>query len=101
MEKFEKMTAQQRQALLQSGIDNFRSKAKKLHARLRAPKRRYRLIVVDTFEDLFEADTVINDFTSLKKAHEVKNELTERNPSGRGVIPTKYYIYDEDGKLVG
>ena len=65
MEKFEKMTAQQKQALLQSGIDNFRSKAKKLHARLRAPKRSYRLIVVDTFEDPFEADTVINDFTSL------------------------------------
>jgi len=67
MEKFEKMTAQQRQALLQSGIDSFGSKGKKLHARLKAPKRRYRLIVVDTFEDPFEADTVINDFTSLKK----------------------------------
>ena len=85
---------------MQSGIDDFRSKAKKLHARLMGPKGCYRLVVVDTFEDPFDADTVIGDFESLEEAQEVKGKFVQRNPPTEGVIPVRYYIYDEYGKFV-
>ena len=96
----EKATPEEKLAFLQSGIDDFRSKAKKLHARLKAPKGRYRLVVIDTFEDPFEADTVIGDFESLEEAQEVKDKFVRRNPPAEGVILVKYHIYDEDGKFV-
>ena len=96
----EKATPEGKLALSQSGIDDFRSKAQKLHARLKAPKERYRLVVVDTFEDPFEADTVIGDFESLEEAQAVKDKFVRRNPPTEGVIPVRYYIYDEDGKFV-
>ena len=65
-----------------------------------APKGRYRLVVVDTFEDPFEADTVIGDFESLEEAQEVKGKFVQRNSLAEGVIAAKYHIYDEDGKFV-
>ena len=96
----EKATPEDKLAFFQSGIDDFRSKSKTLHARLKAPRGRYRLVVVDTFEDPFEADTVIGDFKSLEEAQDVKGKFVQRNPPTEGVIPVRYYIYDEDGKFV-
>jgi hypothetical protein len=105
----EKVTPEAKLALYQSGIDDFRSKVEKLHARLKAPKGRYRLVVVDAFEDPFEGAAVIGDFESLEEAREVQSKYVQdyingrnyyRYPPAKGIIPVKYYIYDEDGKFL-
>jgi len=75
--------------------EDFTTKAKALFTRLRAPKGHFRLVVVDPFEDTFEADTIINDFVFIEEAQREKGKLSQKNPAA------DYLIYDEDLKVVG
>ncbi len=59
--------------------------------RLRAPKGKYRVLGVDTFEGPF-ADYLIGDYYSLSGAKKAaKREAGEMNP---------VYVYNDEGRLV-
>lgn len=58
-----------------------------------APKGRFRLLEVDTFEGPF-AETVMGSFPTVKEALDVGTQLKD----GHGML--KYYVYDDKGDYI-
>lgn len=54
-----------------------------------APKRKFRVILVDTFEG---GDCVVGDFSSRKRAIETANQ--------KGGQMTKVYVYNDKGQQI-
>ena len=66
-----------------------------LEERLKAPAGKYKLVLIDRFEPLFEGDTTIGIFDTLEEAMKAKaGEEGEPNSF------IEYLIYDDQGYMV-
>ena len=66
-----------------------------LEERLKAPAGKYKLVLIDRFEPLFEGDTTIGIFDTLEEAMKAKaGEEGEPNSF------IEYLIYDDQGYLI-
>ena len=66
-----------------------------LEERLKAPAGKYKLVLIDRFEPLFEGDTTIGIFDTLEEAIKAR--------AGEGGEPNsfiEYLIYDDQGYMV-
>ena len=75
-------------------INDFKGKIFELIHKITAPKGKYRLVEVDEFSDPFETGEVINDFVFLEEAKQEQASIQQQNPT------VKYFIYDEDSKVM-
>ena len=66
-----------------------------LEERLKAPAGKYKLVLIDRFEPLFEGDTTIGIFDSIEEAMKAKT-AEEGEPNSL----IEYLIYDDQGYLV-
>ena len=66
-----------------------------LEERLKAPAGKYKLVIIDRFEPIFEGDTTIGIFDTLEEAMKAKaGEEGEPNSF------IEYLIYDDQGYMV-
>ena len=66
-----------------------------LEERLKAPAGKYKLVLIDRFEPLFEGDTTIGIFDTLEEAMKARaGEEGEPNSFN------EYLIYDDQGYVV-
>ena len=66
-----------------------------LEERLKAPAGKYKLVLIDRFEPLFEGDTTIGIFDSIEEAMKMKAaEEGEQNSL------IEYLIYNDQGYLI-
>ena len=66
-----------------------------LEERLKAPAGKYKLVLIDRFEPLFEGDTRLGIFDTLEEAMKIKAaEEGEQNSL------IEYLIYDAQGYLI-
>ena len=66
-----------------------------LEERLKAPAGKYKLVLIDRFEPLFEGDTTIGIFDTLEEAMKARaGEEGEQNSF------IEYLIYDDQGYMV-
>ena len=66
-----------------------------LEERLKAPAGKYKLVLIDRFEPLFEGDTTIGIFDSIEEAMKARaGEEGEQNSF------IEYLIYDDQGYLI-
>ena len=66
-----------------------------LEERLKAPAGKYKLVLIDRFEPLFEGDTTIGIFDTLEEAMKARaGEEGEQNSF------IEYLIYDDQGYLI-
>ena len=66
-----------------------------LEERLKAPKGKYKLVLIDRFEPIFEGDTTLGIFDTLEEAMEMK-AAEEGEPNSF----IEYLIYDDQGYVV-
>ena len=66
-----------------------------LEERLKAPAGKYKLVLIDRFEPLFEGDTTIGIFDSIEEAMQMK-AAEEEEPNSF----IEYLIYDDQGYLI-
>ena len=66
-----------------------------LEERLKAPAGKYKLVLIDRFEPLFEGDTTIGIFDSIEEAMKMK-AAEEEEPNSF----IEYLIYDDQGYLI-
>ena len=66
-----------------------------LEERLKAPAGKYKLVLIDRFEPLFEGDTTIGIFDTLEEAMKMKAE-EEGEPNSF----IEYLIYNDQGNLI-
>ena len=66
-----------------------------LEERLKAPAGKYKLVLIDRFETIFEGDTTIGIFDTLEEAMKMKAaEEGEQNSL------IEYLIYNDQGYLI-
>ena len=66
-----------------------------LEERLKAPAGKYKLVLIDRFEPIFEGDTTIGVFDTLEEAMKARaGEEGEQNSF------IEYLIYDDQGNLI-
>ena len=65
-----------------------------LEERLKAPAGKYKLVLIDRFEPIFEGDTTIGIFDTLEEA--MKARAGEGEPNSL----IEYLIYDDQGYMV-
>ena len=66
-----------------------------LEERLKAPAGKYKLVLIDRFEPLFEGDTTIGIFDSIEEAMKARaGEEGEQNSF------IEYLIYNDQGYLI-
>ena len=66
-----------------------------LEERLKAPAGKYKLVLIDRFEPLFEGDTTIGIIDTLEEAMKARaGEEGEQNSF------IEYLIYDDQGNLI-
>ena len=66
-----------------------------LEERLKAPAGKYKLVLIDRFEPLFEGDTTIGIFDTLEEA--MKARAGEEGEPNSFI---EYLIYDDQGYLI-
>ena len=66
-----------------------------LEERLKAPAGKYKLVLIDRFEPIFEGDTTIGIFDTLEEAMKMK-AAEEGEPNSF----IEYLIYDDQGYMV-
>jgi len=66
-----------------------------LEERLKAPAGKYKLVLIDRLEPIFEGDTTIGIFDTLEEAMKAKT-AEEGEPNSL----IEYLIYDDQGYLV-
>ena len=66
-----------------------------LEERLKAPSGKYKLVLIDRFEPLFEGDTTIGMFDSIEEAMKMK-AAEEEEPNSF----IEYLIYNDQGYLI-
>ena len=66
-----------------------------LEERLKAPSGKYKLVLIDRFEPIFEGDTTLGLFDTLEEAMEMK-AAEEGEPNSF----IEYLIYDDQGYVV-
>jgi len=66
-----------------------------LEERLKAPSGKFKLVLIDRFEPLFEGDTTLGIFDTLEEAMEMK-AAEEGEPNSF----IEYLIYDDQGYVV-
>ena len=66
-----------------------------LEERLKAPAGKYKLVLIDRFEPIFEGDTTLGIFDTLEEAMEMK-AAEEGEPNSF----IEYLIYDDQGYVV-
>ena len=66
-----------------------------LEERLKAPAGKYKLVLIDRFEPLFEGDTTIGIFDSIEEAMKMK-AAEEGEPNSL----IEYLIYNDQGYLI-
>ena len=66
-----------------------------LEERLKAPAGKYKLVLIDRFEPLFEGDTTIGIFDTLEEAMKAK-----AGDEGEPNSFIEYLIYNDQGYLV-
>ena len=66
-----------------------------LEERLKAPAGKYKLVLIDRFEPIFEGDTTLGIFDTLEEAMEMK-AAEEGGPNSFN----EYLIYDDQGYVV-
>ena len=66
-----------------------------LEERLKAPSGKYKLVLIDRFEPIFEGDTTLGIFDTLEEAMEMK-AAEEGEPNSF----IEYLIYDDQGYVV-
>ena len=66
-----------------------------LEERLKAPAGKYKLVLIDRFEPLFEGDTTIGIFDSIEEAMKMKAAEEEEANS-----LIEYLIYNDQGYLI-
>ena len=66
-----------------------------LEKRLKAPAGKYKLVLIDRFEPLFEGDTTIGIFDSIEEAMKMK-AAEEEEPNSF----IEYLIYNDQGYLI-
>ena len=66
-----------------------------LEERLKAPAGKYKLVLIDRFEPLFEGDTTIGVFDTLEEAI---NAMAGEGGEQNSLI--EYLIYDDQGYLI-
>ena len=66
-----------------------------LEERLKAPAGKYKLVLIDRFEPIFEGDTTLGIFDTLEEAMETK-AAEEGEPNSF----IEYLIYDDQGYLI-
>ena len=75
--------------------DEFIQRWVALEERLKAPAGKYKLVLIDRFEPLFEGDTTIGIFDSIEEAMKARaGEEGEQNSF------IEYLIYDDQGYLI-
>ena len=75
--------------------DEFIQQWEALEERLKAPAGKYKLVLIDRFEPLFEGDATIGIFDSIEEAMKMKAAEEEEANS-----LIEYLIYDEQGCLI-
>ena len=66
-----------------------------LEERLKAPAGKYKLVLIDRFEPLFEGDTTIGIFDTLEEAMKAR-----AGEDGEPNSFIEYLIYDDQGYLI-
>ena len=66
-----------------------------LEERLKAPAGKYKLVLIDRFEPLFEGDTTIGIFDTLEEAMKARS-----GEEGEPNSFIEYLIYDDQGYVV-
>ena len=66
-----------------------------LEERLKAPAGKYKLVLIDRFEPLFEGDTTIGIFDTIEEAMKMK-AAEEEEPNSL----IEYLIYNDQGYLI-
>ncbi len=66
-----------------------------LEERLKAPAGKYKLVLIDRFEPLFEGDTTLGIFDTLEEAMKAR-----AGEEGEPNSLIEYLIYDDQGFLV-
>ena len=66
-----------------------------LEERLKAPAGKYKLVLIDRFEPLFEGDTTIGIFDTLEEAMKAR-----AGEEGEPNSLIEYLIYDDQGYLI-
>jgi len=66
-----------------------------LEERLKAPAGKYKLVLIDRFEPLFEGDTTFGIFDTLEEAMKMKAAEEEKPNSF-----IEYLIYNDQGYLI-
>ena len=66
-----------------------------LEERLKAPSGKYKLVLIDRFEPLFEGDTTLGIFDTLEEAMKAR-----AGEEGEPNSLIEYLIYDDQGYLV-
>jgi len=66
-----------------------------LEERLKAPAGKYKLVLIDRFEPLFEGDTTIGIFDTLEEAMKAR-----AGEDGEPNSLIEYLIYDDQGYLI-
>ena len=75
--------------------DEFIQRWVALEERLKAPAGKYKLVLIDRFEPLFEGDTTIGIFDSIEEAMKMK-AAEEEEPNSF----IEYLIYNGQGYLI-
>ena len=75
--------------------DEFIQQWEALEERLKAPAGKYKLVLIDRFEPLFEGDTTIGIFDTLEEAMKAR-----AGEEGEPNSLIEYLIYDDQGFLV-
>ena len=66
-----------------------------LEERLKAPAGKYKLVLIDRFEPLFEGDTTLGIFDTLEEAMKAR-----AGEEGEPNSLIEYLIYDDQGHMV-
>ena len=66
-----------------------------LEERLKAPAGKYKLVLIDRFEPIFEGDTTLGIFDTLEEAMKARAG-EEKKPNSL----IEYLIYDDQGYLI-
>jgi len=75
--------------------DEFIQRWVDLEERLKAPAGKYKLVLIDRFEPLFEGDTTIGIFDSIEEAMKMKAA-----EEGEANSLIEYLIYNDQGYLI-
>ena len=66
-----------------------------LEERLKAPAGKYKLVLIDRFEPIFEGDTTLGIFDTLEEAMKAR-----AGEEGEPNSLIEYLIYDDQGNLI-